>query len=99
MPNARPVRVQFLFDFGSPNVYRSGRVIPNVFAAKSQDQAIKNRLMELTQDAVDRGAFGSPAFFVGDEMFFGKDQLRDVEEKILVQPFRMAPSVASANSA
>jgi 2-hydroxychromene-2-carboxylate isomerase len=39
--------------------------------------------MELTQDAVERGAFGSPTFFVGDEMFFGKDQLRDVEEEIL----------------
>ena len=38
--------------------------------------------MELTQDAVDRGAFGSPTFFVGEEMFFGKDQLRDVEEAI-----------------
>jgi hypothetical protein len=69
MPNARPVRVQFLF--GSPNVYPSGRFIPDIekrtgvtfdvpvllggiFAAKPQDQAIKNRLMELTQDAVVR---------------------------------------------
>jgi 2-hydroxychromene-2-carboxylate isomerase len=41
--------------------------------------------MALTQDAVDRGAFGSPTFFVNDEMFFGKDQLRDVEEEILAQ--------------
>jgi hypothetical protein len=41
--------------------------------------------MELTQDAFDRGAFGSPTFFVNDEMFFGKDQLRDVEEEILAQ--------------
>jgi 2-hydroxychromene-2-carboxylate isomerase len=53
--------------------------------ARSQDPAIKNRLMALTQDAVDRGAFGSPTFFVNDEMFFGKDQLRDVEEEILAQ--------------
>ena len=41
--------------------------------------------MALTQDAVERGAFGSPTFFVNDEMFFGKDQLRDVEEEILAQ--------------
>jgi 2-hydroxychromene-2-carboxylate isomerase len=41
--------------------------------------------MELTQDAVARGAFGSPTFFVNDEMFFGKDQLRDVEEEIVAQ--------------
>jgi 2-hydroxychromene-2-carboxylate isomerase len=53
--------------------------------ARSQDPAVKNRLMELTQNAVDRGAFGSPTFFVGNEMFFGKDQLRDVEEEILAQ--------------
>ena len=32
-----------------------------------------------------RGEFGSPTFFVGDEMFFGKDKLRDVEESIVEQ--------------
>jgi 2-hydroxychromene-2-carboxylate isomerase len=57
----------------------------NKIVARSQDPAVKNRLMELTQSAVDRGAFGSPTFFVNDEMFFGKDQLRDVEEEILAQ--------------
>jgi 2-hydroxychromene-2-carboxylate isomerase len=34
---------------------------------------------------VARGEFGSPTFFVGTEMFFGKDQLRDVEESIVEQ--------------
>ncbi len=58
--------------------------------ARSQEPAIKNRLIELTQNAVDRGAFGSPTFFVGNEMFFGKDQLRDVEEEILAQKARAA---------
>lgn len=52
-------------------------------AARAQDSDVKNRLIALTQNAVDRGAFGSPTFFVGDEMFFGKDQLRDVEEAIV----------------
>jgi 2-hydroxychromene-2-carboxylate isomerase len=33
--------------------------------------------------SVARGTFGSPTFFVGDEIFFGKDRLRDVEEMIL----------------
>ena len=51
--------------------------------ARAQQSDVKNRLIELTQDAVDRGAFGSPTFFVGKEMFFGKDQLRDVEEAII----------------
>jgi len=53
--------------------------------ARSQDPEVKNKLVELTQNAVERGAFGSPTFFVGDEMFFGKDQLRDVEEEIVAQ--------------
>jgi 2-hydroxychromene-2-carboxylate isomerase len=60
--------------------------------ARSQDPAVKTRLMALTQDAVDRGAFGSPTFFVNDEMFFGKDQLRDVEEEILAQQRAMENS-------
>jgi 2-hydroxychromene-2-carboxylate isomerase len=51
--------------------------------ARAQEPDVKNRLLELTQDAVNRGAFGSPTFFVGNEMFFGKDQLRDVEEAII----------------
>jgi 2-hydroxychromene-2-carboxylate isomerase len=50
--------------------------------ARAQDADVKQRLIDLTQSAVDRGAFGAPTFFVGDEMFFGKDQLRDVEEEI-----------------
>jgi 2-hydroxychromene-2-carboxylate isomerase len=53
--------------------------------AKSQEPAIKGRLVALTEDAVNRGAFGSPTFFVNDEIFFGKDQLRDVEDEIVKQ--------------
>lgn len=56
--------------------------------ARSQDADVKAALMGNTQDAADRGAFGSPTFFVGDAMFFGKDQLRDVEDAILAQSAR-----------
>ena len=48
--------------------------------ARAQDSEIKQRLIENTQSAVERGAFGVPTFFVGDEMYFGKDQLRDIED-------------------
>jgi 2-hydroxychromene-2-carboxylate isomerase len=44
---------------------------------------VKAALLKNTQDAVDRGVFGSPSFFVDDELYFGKDRLRDVEEAIL----------------
>ena len=35
-----------------------------------------------------RGTFGAPTFFVGEEMFFGKDSLREVEEEIVAQKAR-----------
>ena len=50
--------------------------------ARAQDPDVKAKLIENTQSAVERGAFGSPTFFVGKEMFFGKEQLREVEEMI-----------------
>jgi 2-hydroxychromene-2-carboxylate isomerase len=50
--------------------------------ARSQDADVKARLIENTQNAVERGAFGSPTFFVGKEIFFGKEQLREVEEMV-----------------
>jgi 2-hydroxychromene-2-carboxylate isomerase len=53
--------------------------------ARSREDDVKKTLIENTTDAVERGAFGSPTFFVGSEMFFGKDQLRDVEESIVEQ--------------
>jgi 2-hydroxychromene-2-carboxylate isomerase len=51
--------------------------------ARAQEPEIKAKLIENTQSAVERGAFGSPTFFVGKEIFFGKEQLREVEEMVL----------------
>ena len=51
--------------------------------ARAQEPEVKAKLIENTQAAVERGAFGSPTFFVGKEMFFGKEQLREVEELVL----------------
>jgi 2-hydroxychromene-2-carboxylate isomerase len=51
--------------------------------ARAQDADVKAKLIENTQAAVARGAFGSPTFFVGKEIFFGKEQLREVEEMVL----------------
>jgi 2-hydroxychromene-2-carboxylate isomerase len=53
--------------------------------AGTQDPEVKSTLMANTQAAFERGAFGSPTFFVGDEIFFGKDRLREVEEEIVRQ--------------
>jgi 2-hydroxychromene-2-carboxylate isomerase len=52
------------------------------FGELVQDPGVKARLLDNTQGSVARGTFGSPTFFVDDEIFFGKDRLRDVEEAI-----------------
>ena len=51
--------------------------------ALSQTDEVKNELRANTDRSVARGTFGSPTFFVGDDIYFGKDRLRDVEEAIL----------------
>jgi len=51
--------------------------------ARTQDPEVKDRLLKNTQASVERGTFGSPTFFVGNEIFFGKDRLGDVEEEIV----------------
>ncbi|NIP15300.1 MAG: 2-hydroxychromene-2-carboxylate isomerase [Pseudomonadales bacterium] len=70
------------------------KVLGEVIAAAGLDAArylaaietdeVKNLLKQNTQEAADRGAFGAPTFFVGDEMFFGQDRLDFVEEALAV---------------
>ena len=48
--------------------------------ALAADEGVKAELAASTESAVARGAFGVPTFFLGDEMWFGKDRLRDVVE-------------------
>ena len=43
----------------------------------------KQLLIDNTASSVERGSFGSPTFFVGDEIYFGKDKLAEVEEEIV----------------
>ncbi len=51
--------------------------------ALMQDREVKEGLIANTGAAVARGVFGLPTFFVGEEMFFGKDRLSAVEEEIV----------------
>jgi 2-hydroxychromene-2-carboxylate isomerase len=50
---------------------------------RAQSPEVKGELVRNTEASVARGTFGSPTFFVGEEIFFGKDQLRDVEEEFV----------------
>jgi 2-hydroxychromene-2-carboxylate isomerase len=54
--------------------------------AQSQQPEVKAELIANTQRAVERGAFGSPTFFVGDDIYFGKDRLDEVECAIMQAP-------------
>jgi len=51
-----------------------------------QAPVVKAGLLHNTEQSVTRGTFGAPTFYVGDQIFFGKDRLRDVEEAILAFP-------------
>jgi 2-hydroxychromene-2-carboxylate isomerase len=51
-------------------------------ATRGEDPAIKAELIANTDAAVARGAFGIPTFFVGDEMFWGKERLGQVSEAL-----------------
>ncbi|MQR00712.1 2-hydroxychromene-2-carboxylate isomerase [Glaciimonas soli] len=48
---------------------------PEEIFAMSTNQAVKDQLKANTEEAIKRGAFGAPTFFVGEEMFFGQDRL------------------------
>jgi len=63
-------------------VLREAGLDDAALAAKAQEPQVKARLAANTQQAFERGAFGSPTFFVGDAMYFGKDRLGDVEDAI-----------------
>jgi 2-hydroxychromene-2-carboxylate isomerase len=67
------------------SAFKSSGIDIDRLIARAQQDDVKKKLIENTTEAVERGAFGSPTFFVGKEMFFGKDQLRDVEDSIVEQ--------------
>jgi 2-hydroxychromene-2-carboxylate isomerase len=77
-----------------PEVLRAALEESGLDAARliglTRDPEIKNRLLENTQRSVAAGSFGAPTFFVGTEIFFGKDRLRDVEEAIAAVPARQS---------
>jgi 2-hydroxychromene-2-carboxylate isomerase len=76
------------------NAFISSGIDIDRLTARAQQDDVKKKLIENTTDAVNRGAFGSPTFFVGEEMFFGKDQLRDVEESIIEQTAAVRSKIA-----
>jgi len=83
-------------DMANPEIIQQALLDANLPAREiieaTGDPAIKQQLIDNTNASVERGNFGSPTFFVGDEIFFGKDKLRDVEEEITAQFVRSSRS-------
>jgi 2-hydroxychromene-2-carboxylate isomerase len=55
---------------------------PQALVASASEQTTKDALKAATQKAVDRGVFGAPTFFVGDQMFWGQDRMDFVREAL-----------------
>ena len=70
-----------------PEVFVAGFTAEGLNGAEllesTQDADVKRRLIANTEAAVARGVFGVPTFFVGDEMYFGKDRLNGLEQEIV----------------
>jgi 2-hydroxychromene-2-carboxylate isomerase len=62
------------------SVLSAGGLDAEAVLVRSQLPEVKQALMQNTEEAVKRGAFGAPTFFVGDELFFGQDRLAMVEQ-------------------
>ena len=54
----------------------------DAFMALVSDPEVKAQLVATTEEAVARGAFGAPTFFVGDQLFFGQDRLDFVRQAL-----------------
>jgi 2-hydroxychromene-2-carboxylate isomerase len=63
-------------------VVASAGISPAEFEALVANPAVKEALRERTHAAVERGVFGAPTMFVGDEMFWGQDRLDFVAEAL-----------------
>ncbi|MEQ8799510.1 MAG: 2-hydroxychromene-2-carboxylate isomerase [Salinisphaeraceae bacterium] len=55
---------------------------PSEVLALCEDPDVKDRLRQITEEAVSRGVFGAPTCFVGNDMFFGQDRLDWVEKAL-----------------
>jgi 2-hydroxychromene-2-carboxylate isomerase len=59
---------------------------PEAVFARHESPEVKDRLRANTDDALGRGAYGAPTFFVGEEMFVGNDRLMFVERAARGEP-------------
>jgi 2-hydroxychromene-2-carboxylate isomerase len=73
-------------NMGDPEVIASNLTAAGIDAARlmarAQEDDVKQRLMTTTENAVKRGAFGSPTFFINGDIYFGKNTLPEIEARL-----------------
>lgn len=67
-------------NIGDPDVLKS--ILGEELLARTQDEAVKEKLKAATDEAARRGAFGAPTFFIGDDMYFGEDRIFLIEHAL-----------------
>lgn len=63
-------------------VLEAAGIAPALFLELTKDDKVKSKLKKDSEEAVSRGVFGAPTFFVGEEMFWGQDRLHFVERAL-----------------
>ena len=63
-------------------IAKKGGYSPELIQGLIEDPQVKARLKSVTDVAVERGVFGAPTMFVGDQMFWGQDRLDWVREAL-----------------
>lgn len=81
-----PLMWEHAKDMGDPETVIAGLAAAGIDAenlmARAQHTEVKQRLLSTTEDAVRRGAFGSPTFFVDGDIYFGKNTLPEIEARL-----------------
>jgi len=76
----------FLRDLNDPEVVeqvlREAHFDPADLLHLANEQETKDRLKEVTTQAVERGVFGAPTFFVGEQMFWGQDRIEQLKAAV-----------------
>ncbi len=67
---------------GLEPIVRSLGVQPAEFETLAESEDVRQQLVDSTNRGMDRGVFGVPAIFVGDELFWGKDRMDFVEDEL-----------------
>jgi 2-hydroxychromene-2-carboxylate isomerase len=70
-----------IFSIPRKNI-QDGGFEPDAILALTNDPEVKQALIRNTEEAVARGVFGAPTFFVGDEMFWGQDRMNELAEAL-----------------